>query len=433
MNGQALDLRRSARIVWQLKALVGGIIALGFMGGAVYTVLSPAVYQSSALVAISPSVWIASQASVVTSPSVLATARAGVDRDIPLATLQQHIQVETAAYGLMAIVAEAGNSRQAIDTANVVARSYVAYVGSGSSLTTGSVPAQLFQAATSAEGTALPWRLFYAAGTGALVGTLMGVIVALAVGRANRPLRTRDEIADSIGVPIIASIRVSRPARPAGWAKLLNGYQPEADDALRLRRVLRELRNSGSADADLAPGEGSSVAVLSLSSDRKALALGPQLAAFAASQDVPATLVLDSRQDAKATAALRAACSEATRRGPGHLDITVTDSDDSAALAPRVVSGLAVVVAVVDSRAPRVASTMRATTTVLGVASGAATAQQLARVAASAAGDGRDIAGILVADPDLADPTTGRLPQLARLGQHRMPKRMTTAVTETRQ
>ena len=57
---------------------------------------------------------------------------------------------------------------------------------------------------------------------------------------------------------------------------------------------------------------------------------------------------------------------------------------------------------------------MRATATVLGVSAGAATAEQLARVAASAAADGRDIAGILVADPDPADHTTGRLPQLAR-------------------
>jgi len=70
---------------------------------------------------------------------------------------------------------------------------------------------------------------------------------------------------------------------------------------------------------------------------------------------------------------------------------------------------------------------------VLGVASGAVSAQQLARVAASATGDGRDITGILVADPDPDDPTTGRLPQLARLGQRRMPIRTTTAVTEIRQ
>ena len=62
---------------------------------------------------------------------------------------------------------------------------------------------------------------------------------------------------------------------------------------------------------------------------------------------------------------------------------------------------------------------MRTTATVLGVSAGAATAEQLARVAASAAADGRDIAGILVADPDPADHTTGRLPQLARPAHRR--------------
>ena len=59
---------------------------------------------------------------------------------------------------------------------------------------------------------------------------------------------------------------------------------------------------------------------------------------------------------------------------------------------------------------------MSAAVTVLAVSAGAATAEQLARVAASAADNGRDIAGILVANPDPSDQTTGRLPQLARPG-----------------
>ena len=48
MSGQALDLKRSAQIVWRLKGLVATIIALGFLSGAAYTALSPAVYQSRA-------------------------------------------------------------------------------------------------------------------------------------------------------------------------------------------------------------------------------------------------------------------------------------------------------------------------------------------------------------------------------------------------
>ena len=425
MSGQALDLRRSAQIVWRLKGLVAAFIVLGFLGGAAYTAVTPAVYQSSAQVAIAPSVSIAKQAAVVKSPPVLAPALNSVARGVPLTTLRNRVFVLTAAAGLMAVVAEASSPGQAISTANVVARSYVAYATSGNGPTAGSVPVQLFLPATGASGTTLPWRLFYAAGTGVLVGALIGVIVALAVGRGNRWLRERDEIADSIGVPVMASVRVSHPARPASWAKLLDAYEPEAADSWRLRKVLRELGHAGPA-----AGDGTSVAVLSLADDRKALALGPQLAAFAAKQGIPATLVLDSRQDAKVTAALRAACAAAPGPpGPGRPGLAVINPDED--MLP--VGGLVIAAAVVDGRAPRVAATMRAATTVLGVTSGAVTAQQLTRVAASAAGDGRAIAGILVADPDPDDPTTGRLPQLARLGQRRMPIRMTTAVTETLQ
>ncbi len=424
MDGQALDLKRSAQIVWRLKWLVTAIVVLGFLGGAVYTVLSPPIYQSRAVVALPLSADINNQAALVTSKPVLAAALAGVDRGLSVTTLRDRIYVLSPVAGIITVQAKGNTPAQAIGTANVVARSYIAYASSGINGTTEPVPAQMFLPATSAAGTTLPWRLFYAAGTGVLAGALIGVIVALAIGRGQRWLRVRDEIADSIGVPVMASVRVGHPAKPAGWTKLLDTYEPEAADAWRLRKVLRELGHAGPA-----PGDGSSVAVLSLASDSKALALGPQLAAFAARQGMAATLVLDSRQDAKVTAALRAACAAAGTRGPGRPDLAVINPDIEVLPA----GGLVVVVAVVDGRAPRVAATMHATATVLGVTSGAVTAQQLTRVAASAAGDGRDITGILVADPDPDDPTTGRLPQLARLGQLRMPIRTTTAVTETMQ
>jgi len=429
MSGQALDLRRSAQIVWRLKALVGAIIALGFLAGAAYTALTPAFYLSNAVVVLSPSIAIASQAAVVDSPPVLAAALTGVDRGMSLQDLRSRVQTGPVAVGLMSISVIGDTPSQAVETANVVTRSYVAYVTSASNQP-GPLPVQVFQLATAATGTTLAGRLFWAAGTGVLAGSLVGVIVALAIGVNHRSLRERDEIADSIGVPILASVGVRRPAKPAGWTKLLDGYEPTTADAWRLRKVLQELGQPGHNPANLTAGDGSSLAVLSLSGDRRALALGPQLAVFAASQGIPATLVVDSRQDTKITAALRAACAAATGpRGPGGLHVTVIDHGGG-----RLPAGvLAVVVAVVDGRAPRVANTIRATKTVLGVASGAATAQQLARVVASAAGDGRDIAGILVADPDPADPTTGRLPQLARPGQYRRPRRMTTAATEIRQ
>ena len=75
---------------------------------------------------------------------------------------------------------------------------------------------------------------------------------------------------------------------------------------------------------------------------------------------------------------------------------------------------------------------LTAAMTVLGVSAGTVTAEELARVAVSAATDGRDIAGILVADPDPADHTTGRLPELARPAQRRMPARVTGIPMGTR-
>ena len=77
--------------------------------------------------------------------------------------------------------------------------------------------------------------------------------------------------------------------------------------------------------ADVSAGGGSSLAVLSLSSDPKALALGPQLAVFAASLGIPTALVIGPQQDANATATLRAACaapptvpSGRSRQSAGH-------------------------------------------------------------------------------------------------------------------
>ena len=91
-----------------------------------------------------------------------------------------------------------------------------------------------------------------------------------------------------------------------------------------------------------------------------------------------------------------------------------------------------VVVATVDGQTPRMPYTMRTTATALALSAGAATADQLARVAVNAAIDGREIVGILVADPDPEDSTTGQIPQLARPVRRRSPTRVNGLTTETR-
>ena len=112
-----------------------------------------------------------------------------------------------------------------------------------------------------------------------------------------------------------------------------------------------------------------------------------------------------------------------------HLSLAVCDAADFDRL-PNAM--LTVVVAVVDGQTPRMPDTMRTTTTVLGVSAGAATAEELARTAVSAAIDGREIIGILVANPDPADQTTGQIPRLARPSRHRMPTRVNGITTEIR-
>ena len=425
MSGEALDLRRSAQIVRRHKTLVGVAAGLGLLAGVAYTVINPPVYTSSALVSVSPSVGVASQTVVVTSAPVISLALPSAGPGASFAALHSRVRAASAGYGLMSVSASGNTPAQAVAAANAVARSYVAYASSASN-PAGQVPVQLFQAATPPT-RSVPGRWFYLV-AGVLAGALIGAIIALAVGRNDRRLRTRDEIADSIGVPVLASVGVRHPAKAAGWTKLFADYEPQGADAWQLRRVLHRL---GAPDPDPAgfAARGSSLAVLSLVGDRHALALGPQLAVFAASLGIPVALMVDSGQDANFAAALYAACTAARKPsgGPGNLHVLVSDAEEASPLSESV---LTVIVAVVDGQVPRVGNTTSATTTVLGVTSGAVTAQELARVAASAAGAGRDITGILVADPDPADQTTGRLPQLERLGQHRMPTRRTGAVTE---
>jgi hypothetical protein len=95
-------------------------------------------------------------------------------------------------------------------------------------------------------------------------------------------------------------------------------------------------------------------------------------------------------------------------------------------------TALTVIVLAVDGQTPRLPDAARSTATLLGVSSGAATAEQLARAAVSADADGREVTGILVADPEPADHTTGRIPQLSGPSQRKLPTRLKGMITELR-
>jgi len=432
MSDQTLDLRRSMQLLRRHKFVVAAFAALGLAAGCALAVLSPSMLTSDALVVLPPSVHNAStQVVIAGSDPVLAGALHNTLNQNEIQALRGEVRVKSLTTNILSVSAQGKTADEAQDRANAVAGAYVAYVGSPKR-GAGQVQAHLLEQATNATGTSLSSRLTINGITGVLAGLLIGIILVLAISRKDRRLRERDEIADSIGVPVLMSIQVAHPSNAAGWTKLLDGYQPRSVDSWRLRKTLRQLGLSGQSHADLNGGSGSSISVLSLASDPKALALGPQLAVFAASLGIPTVLVIGPQQDPNTTATLRAVCAappESSRR-PENLRLAVSDHAEAPDRLPG--AGLIVTVAVVDGQTPRVADTMRATVTVLGVTAGKVTAEELARVAISAATEGRDITGILVADPDSADHTTGRLPEVSRPGQRRMPTRVTGISTGTK-
>jgi len=427
MSEQVLDLRRSMRIVRRHKVIVIVAAVLGLLAGVAFTVLRPPMLTSESLVVLPPgeSRFIGTQVVIAGSDPVLADAARHVNPPVALATMRSRVAVRNLTTTIISITAQGETDAQAQGTANAVAHSYIAYLGSANAVG-GRVQARVLESATNATRSSLALRLILNGGIGLLLGAVIGVIVALSIGRGDRRLRERDEIADAIGVPVLASIPVRHLSDAAGWAKLFEEYRPGAVHAWSLRKALQHLGLT-----DLRGGHAASVAVVSLSTDRGALALGPQLAVYAASLGIPTAFDMGPQQDANATATLRAACaaSAAGPRRSSRLRISVRDHD---AGHQEPDAPLTVVVAVVDAQSPRVTGTMRTTATVLGVTAGAATAEQLARVAASAAADGRQIAGILVADPDPTDNTTGRLPLQSPPTHRRRPTRLIGTTTETR-
>jgi capsular polysaccharide biosynthesis protein len=459
MSQETLDLRRSIRIARRHKLLMAVAVVLGCLLGAAYAVLKPSMVTSTALVLLSPTGQAAQSAAAVAgnggpdpytqtqlviakSGPVLQGALPHVHPAMTIEQLRADVTTGSQTAFIISVSVQARDAADAAANADAVARSYVAYLGSASN-PGGAVQAQVLQTASRGTGSGLIKRAInygIFALLGALFGALIGAIIALAIDRSDRRLRSRDEIANSIGVPVLASFPVGHPSNPGGWTRLLEDYKPGAMHALQLRKALQQLEVTAEVNFGRANGRRSCT-VLSLSSDPGALALGPQLAVFAAAQGIHTTLIV-AQQDATVTASLRTACAAppASPKWPGNLRVLVSDGDGDGALNADLEgdvgaqrdAALAVVVAVVDGRNPQMPDTTRTTATLLGVSAGASTADQLARVAVSAVSDGREITGILVADPDSADATTGRVPQLGRWAHRRPPTRMTGIATEIR-
>jgi capsular polysaccharide biosynthesis protein len=462
MSQQTLDLQKSLQIMRRHKRLLSIVVALGLLGGAGYAEYKPPLLTSTALVALpapppttqqvttvtGTDPFTATQEVVAGSYPVLVNALPDVRPSMSITVLRHHVQVGSPSADIISVTAEGRSGADAEATANAVADSYISYVSSSQSAV-GRVQARLLQSATSATGPAPIERTVEMALLGGLAGVLIGVIVALAIGRNDRRLRERDEIAKSIGITVLASVPVAHPSTAPGWKKLLEDYKPTAGASWQLRTALQQLGvlrsgsvrpaydGNGSSWADgrasaYHDGGRPSLLVLSLSSDSGALALGPQMAVFAASQRIPTALVIGPQQDAAATATLRTACAAQPSEASMHDGLLRVAAYDEGGVDLEPDTALVIVVAVIDSKAPKMPDTMRTNATVIAVSAGAATAEQLARAAVVAASDGREVTGILVGDPDPDDQTTGRVPHPERSARHSLPSRLPGIVTEIR-
>ena len=348
----------------------------------------------------------------------------------------------------------------------------------------------IIQPAAPATGASLIGRLLTWTVAGALLAMAATALLLLFRRRRDPRLRARDDLADAVGSSLLAVVH-SHPQRSvAGWLALFETYEATAEEAWAFRQVLRALadltdRDPARAGTRRTPGRvehPQSVTVIALSGDDRAMAVGPQLAAFAASVGIATRFTIATRHDSAAS--LFAACamdrgsqpradlvigagadnpalrSDPPRRPPvepparpmngrgskesrlqealGAYSVaqapprgTTEPAEQEASLRPEQVEtrtrpvDLTIVFAVADRREPGLSEVPATAATVLTISPGIGTREDLARLAIAVDDAGSRIDGVVVADPDPSDRTTGRRTLDERALQPPLPVRVT--------
>ncbi|GAA2021018.1 hypothetical protein GCM10009740_06870 [Terrabacter terrae] len=256
--------------------------------------------------------------------------------------------------------------------------------------------------------------MFVGLGAASGLGIAAGFVVLR--GRREKALRSRDQIADSIGIPVVSSVQSRVPRSVAGWVTLLRSYAPSSTDAWALHQLLQRFTPDGGTGVQSTTGRrgrtqqessrrSSQLLVLTLDGDQAGLCIGPQLASFAAASGRRTRLVTTSQRQ-ESTNFLLAACSRIGSHQQPRPGLVVDARAEAAG------EGDLVVHCVTVSRQQPGSHLVRPddAVTLLAVSAGGATAEELARVALAADEAGVPLQGIVVANPDALDRTTGRLP-----------------------
>lgn len=292
-------------------------------------------------------------------------------------------------------------------------------IATGTPVASVSAGTSVVQNATVATGPSTFIRLLVWGPFAALICTLLAAVIVLATARRDPRVRLRDEIADAVGSPVIAAVR-SRPQRSvAGWSTLFENYEATPVESWAFRQLLRGLvpaDRNGEAHSAGRVSHPKSLTVVSLAGDGRGVAIGPQLAGFASSLGIATHLVTAEAHER--APALWAACA-AEREGPARPDLYVGDLADGASIE------LTIMLVVVNRRQPDLRDVPDSAVTILSVAAGTATEQELARIAIAVDDTGRRIDGIVVADPDQTDRTSGRHTMEERSRRPAIPVRLT--------
>jgi hypothetical protein len=340
----------------------------------------------------------------------------------------------------------------------------------------GASATQIIQPAAPATGPSLLRRLVTSTFIGALLAAAGAALVLLIQRRRDPRVHARDDLADAVGSSVLADVR-SRPQQSvAEWLAFFETYEASAVEAWAFRRVLRALVSPPDSRDPARPGtrripwqveHPRSLTVIALSGDQRGVAVGPQLAVFAASLGIATRFIVATGHDG--AAALRGACAtdrssqlrtglvlEAGTEGaafaqngsPGPVGDTLggsvnglvvnqpgetaqdTARETQPAVEPQEVRtqrsvDLTIVLAIVDRKEPTPRAVSATAVTVLAISPGVGTREELARLAVAVDDGGRRIDGIVVADPDPSDRTTGRRTLDQRALQAPLPVRMT--------
>jgi capsular polysaccharide biosynthesis protein len=404
VSAQQLDVKKSWRAIRRHRLIVAAVAAVGLLGGVAYGVMVPALHSATSLVVLPPPPTsdsekttgvqsIDTQVFIAESEPVLKSAGQNLSPALPTQTVRDRVKVTAVTEDVIQIDAKGTTAAQSIRLANAVADVYLVFVTTDQNLPgdlgkkTG---ARVLERPTTARGGNVAIHLGIFGLLGALIGAVAGSIGVLAKVRGDRRLRLRDEIADAVALPVLASVTSYRANDVSDWAYLLEHYSPTAVEAWSLRKTLHHL------GLDVKGGGPVSLTVLSFAGDDKALPLGPQLAALATSIGISTSIVVDSHQEP-----------------PGD-------------------PALSIHLVVVDRDAPHLVGAEHTTNTIIALSSGTVTAEELARLAVAAATDDRNIDGLVVTDPDPTDRTIGRVSQSTRRSASRLPTLLTGTARRTK-